>query len=67
MNPHPVVTAAIELQPLIREHLVTGEKRARLAAEVVSAVGQACSIYSLRRKLVALKFLHLSRWLQSKR
>ena len=41
MNPHPVVTAAIELQPLIREHLVTGEKRARLAAEVVSAVGQA--------------------------
>lgn len=41
MNPHPVVTAAIELQPLIREHLVEGEKRARLVDSVVSAVGQA--------------------------
>jgi alkylation response protein AidB-like acyl-CoA dehydrogenase len=41
MNLHPVVTAAIELQPLIREHLVAGEKRARLTDEVVSAVGQA--------------------------
>ena len=41
MNSHPTVAAAVELQPLIREHLVAGEERARLAPEVVSAVGQA--------------------------
>ena len=41
MNPHPVVTAAYELQPLIRKHLVEGEQRARLIQEVVTAVGQA--------------------------
>lgn len=41
MNLHPVVTAAIELQPLIQEHLVAAEKRARLTDAVVSAVGQA--------------------------
>lgn len=41
MDAHPAVTAAVELQPLIREHLVEGEKRARLTQEVVTAVGKA--------------------------
>ena len=41
MNLHPVVSATHELQPLIREHLVEGEERARLTPEVVSAAGQA--------------------------
>ncbi len=41
MNSHPVVAAAVELQPLIREHLVAGEKRARLTEQVVTAAGQA--------------------------
>ena len=41
MNAHPAVEAAINLQPLIREHLVAGEERARLMPEVVTAVGEA--------------------------
>ncbi|MGH7962146.1 MAG: acyl-CoA dehydrogenase family protein [Candidatus Binatia bacterium] len=41
MDAHPIVAAARALQPLIREHLVEGEHRARLASEVVTAVGQA--------------------------
>ena len=41
MNPHPAVEASINLQPLIREHLVEGEERARLTPEVVTAVGRA--------------------------
>jgi alkylation response protein AidB-like acyl-CoA dehydrogenase len=41
MNSHSAVAAAVALQPLIREHLVEGEKRARLAQEVVKAVGEA--------------------------
>ena len=41
MNTHPAVEAAVSLQPLIREHLVEGEQRARLTQEVVTAVGQA--------------------------
>lgn len=41
MNSHPIVDAARELQPLIREHLVEGEQRARLTPKVVTAVGQA--------------------------
>ena len=41
MNSHPVVAAAHELQPLIRKHLLAGEKRARVVQEVVTAVGQA--------------------------
>ena len=41
MDTHPAVAAAVGLQPLIREHLVEGEKRARLTPEVVTAVGQA--------------------------
>ena len=34
------VTAALELQPIIRKHLDTGEQAARLANEVFAAVGQ---------------------------
>ena len=41
MDAHPIIATARELQPLIREHLVEGEKRARLTQEVVTAVGQA--------------------------
>jgi alkylation response protein AidB-like acyl-CoA dehydrogenase len=41
MVSHPTITAAYELQPLIRQHLEEGEQRARLAKEVVSAVGKA--------------------------
>ena len=41
MNSHPIVTTAHDLQPLIRQHLVEGEQRARLTNEVVTAVGQA--------------------------
>jgi alkylation response protein AidB-like acyl-CoA dehydrogenase len=41
MISHPIVTTAYELQPLIRQHLVAGEQRARLTKEVVTAVGQA--------------------------
>lgn len=37
----PIITTAHELQPFIRQHLVEGEKRARLTNEVVTAVGQA--------------------------
>ncbi len=40
MESHPIVTAAYELQPLIRQHLVEGENRARLTKEVVSAAGR---------------------------
>ena len=35
-----LVTAALELQPLIRKHLGTGEQEARLVNEVFAAVGQ---------------------------
>ena len=35
------VTAALELQPIIRKYLDTGEQAARLANEVFAAVGQA--------------------------
>jgi alkylation response protein AidB-like acyl-CoA dehydrogenase len=38
---HPIITTAHELQPVIRQHLVAGEQRARLTKEVVTAVGQA--------------------------
>jgi indole-3-acetate monooxygenase len=41
MNAHPIITTALDLQPLIRQHLVEGEQRARLTNEVVTAVGQA--------------------------
>jgi alkylation response protein AidB-like acyl-CoA dehydrogenase len=41
MESHPIITTARELQPLIRQHLVEGEQRARLTQEVVTAVGQA--------------------------
>ena len=41
MNSHPIITTAHDLQPLIRQHLVEGEQRARLTNEVVTAVGQA--------------------------
>src|SRR5688500_9086611 len=37
----PTITTAHELQPVIRQHLVEGDKRARLTNEVVTAVGQA--------------------------
>jgi len=40
MNLHPIVTTARELQPLIRQYLVEGERRARLTPEVVTAVGK---------------------------
>lgn len=36
-----LVTAALELQPLIRKYLDTGEQEARLVNEVFAAVGQA--------------------------
>ena len=36
-----LVTAALELQPIIRKYLDTGEQEARLANEVFAAVGQA--------------------------
>lgn len=41
MDSHPIVATARALQPLIREHLVEGERRARLASEVVTAAGQS--------------------------
>ena len=41
MDAHPIIATARELQPLIREHLVEGEKRARLTEQVVTAAGQA--------------------------
>jgi len=41
MDLHPLVTTARDLQPLIRQHLVEGEHRARLTPAVVTAVGQA--------------------------
>ncbi|MGH7964608.1 MAG: acyl-CoA dehydrogenase family protein [Candidatus Binatia bacterium] len=41
MDLHPIVATARELQPLLRQHLIEGERRARLTAEVVTAVGQA--------------------------
>ena len=36
-----LVTAALELQPLIRKYLGKGEQEARLVNEVFAAVGQA--------------------------
>jgi alkylation response protein AidB-like acyl-CoA dehydrogenase len=38
---HPIVAAAYELEPLIREKRLEGEKQAHLAKEVVDACGQA--------------------------
>ena len=55
MNIHPVVTAAIELQPLIREHLVKGEERARLTPEVVTAArerGQRRELFATAQDLL---------------
>ena len=41
MESHPIIDTARDLQPLISQYLEEGERRARLAPEVVSAVGQA--------------------------
>ena len=41
MDAHSIVATARALQPLLREHLVEGERRARLTPAVVTAVGQA--------------------------
>ena len=41
MDSHPIMTTARELQPLILQYLEEGERCARLAPEVVRAVGEA--------------------------
>lgn len=41
MESHPIIDTARDLQALISEHLEEGERRARLAPEVVSAAGEA--------------------------
>ena len=41
MESHPIIDTARDLQALISEHLEAGERRARLAPEVVSAAGEA--------------------------
>jgi indole-3-acetate monooxygenase len=41
MELHPIMEAARDLQPLIGQHVEEGEQRARLAPEVVAAVGEA--------------------------
>ena len=41
MESFPIAATARELQPLIRQHLLEGEQKARLAKEVATAVGQA--------------------------
>ncbi|HBD12149.1 MAG TPA: hypothetical protein DCZ13_08385 [Porticoccaceae bacterium] len=41
MELHPIIETARDLQPLISQHLEEGERRARLAPEVVAAVGEA--------------------------
>lgn len=41
MELHPIIETARDLQPLIDKHVEEGERRARLAPEVVAAAGEA--------------------------
>ncbi len=41
MELHPIIETARNLQPLISKHVEEGERRARLASEVVAAAGKA--------------------------